>query len=188
MNLSKLLYKCNDRNNLIQLQETYLLEDRVEPIKDEFKTYEEYIEKRVIVDKEKFMHDKEHALKYFLKQIKYPEYGIAHGYSKHFITFSLSARFLGQYSVPLLMKLEYKDNIEFKHLIINFNVVDLPIYSSKKIYELDYITEENTFREKIVLTNTSNISYKIQIYLHKDLQDFIEINPNLGYVQVKITF
>ena len=82
------------------------------------------------------------------------------------------------------MKLEYKDNIEYKHLIINFNVIDLPIYSEKKIYELDYITGENNFREKIVLTNTSNISYKIQIYLHRDLSDFIEINPNLGYVQV----
>jgi len=66
-------------------------------------------------------------------------------------------------------------------------VIDLPIYSSKKIYELDYITEENNFREKIVLTNTSNISYKIQIYSHKDLNEFIEINPNLGYVQVIIT-
>jgi hypothetical protein len=50
------------------------------------------------------------------------------------------------------------------------------------------LIEENVFREKLILFNKSNIPYKVQIYNPKDIKEFIELNPNLGYVQVKLIF
>lgn len=97
----------------------------------------------------------------------------------------MDSRFLGDYKLTLLFKIEYKRQVEYKTVFIKFNIIDLPVYSSQKIYHLDYLIEENVFREKIILFNESNISYKVQIYNPKDINEFIELNPNLGYVQVR---
>jgi len=96
----------------------------------------------------------------------------------------LDSRFIGDYAIKLYFKIEYKKTVEYRPLLIKFNVVDLPVYSEKKIYNLDYLIEDNIFREKLVLYNTSSIPYKVQIYNPKDINEFIELNPNLGYIQV----
>jgi len=96
----------------------------------------------------------------------------------------LDSRFIGDYAIKLYFKIEYKKTVEYRPLLIKFTVVDLPVYSEKKIYNLDYLIEDNIFREKLVLYNTSSIPYKVQIYNPKDINEFIELNPNLGYIQV----
>jgi hypothetical protein len=72
---------------------------------------------------------------------------------------------------------------EQKIITVKFNIIDLPVKAERKIYNLFYLTEENNFREKIILHNSTNIAYKLQIYNHKDTNDFIELNPALGYIQ-----
>lgn len=96
----------------------------------------------------------------------------------------MDSRFIGDYAIKLYFKIEYKKTVEYRPLLIKFTVVDLPVYSEKKIYNLDYLIEDNIFREKLVLYNTSSIPYKVQIYNPKDINEFIELNPNLGYIQV----
>lgn len=96
----------------------------------------------------------------------------------------MDSRFIGEYALKLYFKIEYKKTVEYIPLLIKFTVVDLPVYSEKKTYNLDYLIEDNIFREKLVLYNTSNIPYKVQIYNPKDINEFIELNPNLGYIQV----
>jgi len=100
----------------------------------------------------------------------------------------LDSRYIGEYALKLYFKIEYKKTVEYKTFLIKYTVVDLPVYSEKKIYNLDYLIEENTFREKLTLYNKSNIPYKVQIYNPKDINDFIELNPNLGYIQVNNFF
>ena len=92
---------------------------------------------------------------------------------------------MGNYKLTLLFRIEYKRQVDYKTIYIKFNIIDLPVYSSQKIYNLDYLIEENIFREKLILNNKSNIPYKVQIYNPKDINEFIELNPNLGYVQVR---
>ena len=94
----------------------------------------------------------------------------------------MDSRFIGDYAIKLYFKIEYKKTVEYRPLLIKFTVVDLPVYSEKKIYNLDYLIEDNIFREKLVLYNTSSIPYKVQIYNPKDINEFIELNPNLGYI------
>ena len=125
---------------------------------------------------------------FFLKQIKFQLYGQFNGYSKKNVSFILNARFIGEFSLKCYLKIEYKDKVEFKEFEIKFNIVDLPIYSEKKIYELNYIIINQIFREKIVLINKSPIPYKLQLFFHKDLSDYIELNPSLGYIQANSTF
>ena len=69
------------------------------------------------------------------------------------------------------MKIEYKGQIEYKEFNISFKVVDLPIYSEKKIYDLHHIIINEIFREKIVLVNKSNYAYKLQIFYHTLFRD-----------------
>ena len=125
---------------------------------------------------------------FFLKQIKFQLYGQFNGYSKKNVSFILNARFIGEFSLKCYLKIEYKDKVEFKEFEIKFNIVDLPIYSQKKIYDLNYIIINQIFREKIVLINKSPIPYKLQLFFHKDLSDYIELNPSLGYIQANSTF
>ena len=125
---------------------------------------------------------------FFLKQIKFQLYGQFNGYSKKNISFILNARFIGEFNLKCYLKIEYKDKVEFKEFEIKFNIVDLPIYSEKKIYDLNYIIVNQIFREKIVLINKSPIPYKLQLFYHKDLSDYIELNPSLGYIQANSTF
>ena len=125
---------------------------------------------------------------FFLKQIKFQLYGQFNGYSKKNITFTLNARFIGEFNLKCYLKIEYKDKVEFKEFEIKFTIVDLPIYSEKKIYDLNYIIVNQIFREKIVLINKSPVPYKLQLFFHKDLSDYIELNPSLGYIQANSTF
>ena len=125
---------------------------------------------------------------FLLKQIKFQLYGQFNGYSKKNVSFILNARFIGEFNLKCYLKIEYKDKVEFKEFELKFNIVDLPIYSEKKIYDLNYIIINQIFREKIVLINKSPIPYKIQLFFHKDLSDYIELNPSLGYIQANSTF
>ena len=125
---------------------------------------------------------------FLLKQIKFQLYGQFNGYSKKNVSFILNARFIGEFHLKCYLKIEYKDKVEFKEFELKFNIVDLPIYSEKKIYDLNYIIVNQIFREKIILINKSPIPYKLQIFYHKDLNDYIELNPSLGYIQANSTF
>ena len=125
---------------------------------------------------------------FFLKQMKFALYGQFNGYSKKNVPFILKARFIGEFNLNCFLKIEYKDKIEYKEFKIKFNIVDLPIYSEKKIYDLNYIILNHIFREKIVLINKSPIPYKLQVFYHKDLNDYIELNPSLGYIQANSSF
>ena len=125
---------------------------------------------------------------FLLKQIKFQLYGQFNGYSKKNVSFILNARFIGEFNLKCYLKIEYKDKVEYKEFDLKFNIVDLPIYSEKKIYDLNYIIINQIFREKIILINKSPIPYKLQIFFHKDLSDYIELNPSLGYIQANSTF
>ena len=114
---------------------------------------------------------------FFFKQIKFQLYGQFNGYSKK-----------NEFNLKCYLKIEYKDKVEFKEFEIKFTIVDLPIYSEKKIYDLNYIIVNQIFREKIVLINKSPVPYKLQLFFHKDLSDYIELNPSLGYIQANSTF
>lgn len=105
-------------------------------------------------------------------------------YCQKHITFVLKPLYVGEYDVNMLLQIEYKNNTEYRPFSIKFRVVDLPVYVEKKINQLDYLIENNTFRHKLMLHNSSNISYKLQVSVHKDLNPFIELNPVLGYIQV----
>lgn len=84
----------------------------------------------------------------------------------------------------MILQIQYGNNTENKEFYIKFEVVDIPVYAEEKINHLDYLIEENNFRHKLVLHNTSNISYKIQASFPKELNNYLELNPVLGYVQV----
>ena len=88
---------------------------------------------------------------FLLKQIKFQLYGNFNGYSKKNVSFILNARFIGEFNLKCYLKIEYKDKVEYKEFELKFNIVDLPIYSEKKIYDLNYIIINQIFREKIVL-------------------------------------
>ena len=125
---------------------------------------------------------------HLLKQIVYPTKGKFDGYSMKALPIILKARFIGSYSITAFLKIEYKNQTEYKQFTISFSVVDLPIYSEKKTYELNHIIYDTIIREKIVLVNNTSSPYKLQIYFHKDLKDYIDLNPNLGYIQANSTF
>ena len=125
---------------------------------------------------------------FFLKQMKYPLYGQFNGYSKKNVSFILYARFIGSFDLKCYLKIEYKDKVEYKEFEVKFKIVDLPIYSEKKIYDLNYIIIDQIFREKIVLVNKSPTPYKLQLFFHRDLKDYIELNPSLGYIQANSSF
>ena len=93
--------------------------------------------------------------------------------------------FVGSYYIKLTLKIEYK-RIEYKDIVIKINVIDIPIQPENNLLNLNYLLESHLFREKIILKNNSNIVYKVQIFNHKHISDFIELNPNLGYIQVNI--
>jgi hypothetical protein len=84
----------------------------------------------------------------------------------------------------MFLEINYKNNIEYKPFTIKFNVIDIPVYAEQKINVLDYLIENNTFRHKLILHNTSNISYKLQVYIPREIDNFVELNPVLGYIQV----
>jgi hypothetical protein len=159
---------------------------------DTHKNYSDFMERKVIMNKDNFTNEQlsnSNLMKnYFIKQLKYPNKGQFESYSKKHITFILNAKYIGTYEVKLLLKIEYKQNTEYKNILFKFTVIDLPIYSDKKVYNLDYLIEDNIFREKLVLYNRSNISYKLQAYSHKDVNEYIELNPNLGYIQANSSF
>ena len=125
---------------------------------------------------------------FLLKQIKFQLYGNFNGYSKKNVPFVLNARFIGEFNLNCYLKIEYKEKVEYKEFQIKFTIVDLPIYSEKKIYDLNYIIRNQIFREKIILVNKSPIPYKLQIFFHKDLNDYLELNPSLGYIQANSSF
>jgi hypothetical protein len=171
--------------------------------------YEDFNERKIVVHKNDFLFENQKSQenmqnlqnleylqnqnkniikKFFIKQLTYLTTGKIDSYSKKSLPFTLQSKFIGEYSLTLLMKIDYKKTTEYKPLHIKFKVVDLPIYSDLKTYELDYLIEGNIFREKLTLYNNSNISYKLQIYNHKEIDDFVELNPNLGYIQANSTF
>ena len=125
---------------------------------------------------------------FLLKQIKFQLYGNFNGYSKKNVSFVLNARFIGEFNLKCYLKIEYKEKVEYKEFQIKFTIVDLPIYSEKKIYDLNYIIRNQIFREKIILVNKSPIPYKLQVFFHKDLNDYLELNPSLGYIQANSSF
>lgn len=88
----------------------------------------------------------------------------------------------------MLLQITYSANTEYKPFVVKFQVIDLPIYAEEKINKLDYLVENNTFRHKLVLYNTSNISYKIQAYIPNEINEYVELNPVLGYVQVSLVY
>ena len=145
-------------------------------------------EEKKLFNEEKEKMKNKHMKYYMLKQLTYPIRGMFDGYSKKSLSIMLNAKYIGEYSIVVLLKIEYKNQIEFKQFNISFSVVDFPIYSEKKIYELDHIIYDTIFREKITLVNNSPMPYKLQVFFHKDLKDYIELNPNLGYIQAHSTF
>ena len=160
------------------------------------KKVEEYANKFTIeTEEDKAMYaEEEQKIKHqnmklhLLKQIVYPTKGKFDGYSDKTLPIILKARFIGTYSLTVFLKIEYKNQTEYKQFSISFSVVDLPIYSEKKTYELNHIIYDTIIREKIILVNNTPSSYKLQIYFHKDLKDYIDLNPNLGYIQANSTF
>ena len=162
------------------------IELKVKDFSDNFKIEEEEDKKEYnrLLSIKKF-----NSMKVFLlKQIKFPLYGHFNGYSKKNIAFILNARFIGDFDLKCFLKIEYKDKVEYKEFQIKFNIVDLPIFSEKKIYDLNYIIRNQIFREKIILINKSPMPYKLQIFFHRDLNDYIELNPSLGYIQANSSF
>ena len=133
---------------------------------------------------------KENKMKhYMLKQLKYSIHGNFNGYSKKNVNITLNALYIGSFHIKCYLRIDYKNHqSEFKEFSISFNVVDLPIFSDKKIYEFNYIIQDQIFREKVSLINKSNMPYKLQVFFHQDLNDFIELNPSLGFVQANSKF
>ena len=133
---------------------------------------------------------KENKMKhYMLKQLKYSIHGNFTGYSKKNVNITLNALYIGSFHIKCYLRIDYKNHqSEFKEFSISFNVVDLPIFSDKKIYEFNYIIQDQIFREKVSLINKSNMPYKLQVFFHQDLNDFIELNPSLGFVQANSKF
>ena len=124
-----------------------------------------------------------------LKQLKYSIHGNFNGYSKKNVNITLNALYIGSFHIKCYLRIDYKNHqSEFKEFSISFNVVDLPIFSDKKIYEFNYIIQDQIFREKVSLINKSNMPYKLQVFFHQDLNDFIELNPSLGFVQANSKF
>jgi len=66
--------------------------------------------------------------------------------------------------------------------------VDVPIYVEKLTYNLHILVYEKTYREKIVLFNRSPHTMKLQLYFPKELKNYIEFNPTLGYIQGREKF
>ncbi|MCQ2817863.1 MAG: hypothetical protein MJ252_11415 [archaeon] len=130
--------------------------------------------------------------KYLLKQITMNLIGKFDPYSKKKVPIVLNAKFIGTFSININLNTSEKNQSLLKNptsFVIKFTVIDMPISSEKKIYDLDYIIYDTIFREKLVLINKSEkLPYKVQLFFHKDLNDFIELNPNLGYVQPNSTF
>jgi hypothetical protein len=58
----------------------------------------------------------------------------------------------------------------------------------KDTYDLNILVYEKTYREKIVLYNRSSNPMKIQLYCSKDLKNYMEFNPTLGYIQGSSSF
>ena len=80
---------------------------------------------------------------------------------------------------------EYTDPIP---IIVKGQCVDVPIYVEKLTYNLHILVYEKTFREKIVLHNRASNTMKLQLYYPKELKNYLEFNPTLGYIQGKDKF
>ena len=173
------------------------------------KNYIDYVERKIIKNKNNFLDTLESnqeanedqissnnktshfypiLKKFFCQQLNFPFKGSIDLYSKKSISFVLNSKYLGKYELNLLLKIEYKSVIEYKEILVKFEVIDLPLYTDKSIYPLEHLIEDKSFREKITIHNTSNNSYKLQLYNHPEINEFIEINPKLGYVQSKSSF
>ena len=128
---------------------------------------------------------------FILKQLVFPYKGEIEGYSSKKITVILNALFIGEFKNEFLnFKVFYnnnKNNETFKiHLL--YNIIDFPIYTDYKTHNLNYLTENDIFRDKVTFHNNSNISYKIQAYQHISTRNIIEINPDLGFIQANSSF
>lgn len=109
-------------------------------------------------------------------------------YSTKKIPFTLFANYLGEYEQHVRMIIRYKGKTDQINLIIKFTISDIPLFPDKQIFDLNYLINNEIFREKLIFTNISNISYKIQITFPKELERFLEVNPNLGYIQANSDF
>jgi hypothetical protein len=153
------------------------------------KNFNDFVERTIIVEKDSFKNNPDISTSfYFQKQLAFPYSGSINPYSKKHIPLVLNCLYIGNYIVELKMKVESKREVDYKTITIKFNIINLPVCAESKIYNLNYLIEENTFREKITLHNSANMSYKLQICNHKDTNDFLEINPTLGYIQPNSKF
>ena len=123
-----------------------------------------------------------------LKQIRFPLKGIINEFSKKKVSFNILAKYIGNFDETLTFKVIFGKQIQIFKVQLLYNIIDFPIIPNKKLFCLDYLIEGNVFREKIVLQNTSHLSYKVQIYQHRSLNKIIEINPDLGYIQPNSSF
>ena len=188
--------------NLVENSQEVFENDEVKEISEKNKKkYLDFIEGAIIRNKNYFLEEScldrdelnnsnfyQIVKKYFSKQIDFPSIGTIEQYSKKSLPFILNSKYIGRYEFRSVMNIEYKNKVEQKEILIKFTIVDLPLYTDKKVFRLEHIIEDNTFREKITLNNTSNISHKLQISNHPEINQFIEINPNLGYVQANSSF
>lgn len=81
------------------------------------------------------------------------------------------------------MFFDNQDYTEPIPIIIKGTCVDVPIYVEKLTYNLHTLVYEKTYRDKIVLFNRSSNTMKLQLYFPKELKNYLEFNPTLGYIQ-----
>ena len=102
-------------------------------------------------------------------------------YTSKNLSFTFKPIKLGRIFQECTLYLENADNNY--QVVIKGECVNVPIYVERLTYNLNILVYEKTYREKIVLFNRSAHTMKLQLYFPKELKNYLEFNPTLGYIQ-----
>lgn len=104
-------------------------------------------------------------------------------YTSKNLSFTFKPIKLGRIFQECTLYLDNQDYTEPIPIIIKGECVDVPIHVERLTYNLNILVYEKTYREKIVLYNRSSNTMKLQLYFPKELKNYLEFNPTLGYIQ-----
>ena len=121
-----------------------------------------------------------------LSELQYSTVGSVGSYSEiyHDITFAPLSP--GRFKEERVLHFDHTD--ETIKLVIVATSIKVPIYVAEPVVDMKCCVYDKLYRKNVVVKNRGKISFKIYAKPPPELQDFVEFNPDMGFIQPDVDF
>ena len=121
-----------------------------------------------------------------LSELQYSTIGNVSSYSETYHDITFAPLSPGRFKEERILHFDHTD--ETIKLTIVATSIKVPIYVAEPVVDMRCCVYGKLYRKKVVVKNRGKISFKIHAKSPPELKDFVEFNPDIGFIQPDVDF